>query len=106
LILDRASLRAGAPMRAVLPSAAMQARCAPLVLAPLCLVAAIACRPEPATTPEPAPIADPGGPTAAVDADPVEPTSPEPDGTQSPLANSRSDSPESREGERAKAGWA
>ncbi len=50
-------------MSRVLPSGAMLERV--IRLAPLCLLAALGCRPEPATTPEPEPAADLGGPTTA-----------------------------------------
>lgn len=40
------------------------------LLASLCLLAPLGCRPEPANAPEQSPAADAGGPTAAVDAEP------------------------------------
>ena len=57
-------------MKPVLPSAAMLAR-AGRRLIPVCLLAAIGCRPEaPTRQPEPAadPVAEAGGPTTAIDA--------------------------------------
>lgn len=50
-------------------------------LAPICLLATLACRPEPAAIEEPAPPADPGGPTATVK--PSEASKPEPE-TEAP----------------------